>query len=276
MLAACCNSHIPGVADNFPESNGLALVKGMPSGTRIRWRRGSAGLLSVLAVLLLLLCVTSGIAAAQVHGIPPSVTSIQNHFPPYLQNIRPSVTSLGPYGYVGPPAFPVYPAFSRPSPGAFGRPFRGRHGYGYGGAYVAPYYIPTYDTSYGYDGGGGAPYLYSGPPAEQTLHIVVDLPAARRLVAEDDEESSAAMTPKLDKNVGAASTSDLRPIEPTVLVFRDGHQQEVSNYAIMGQTVYVFDKRTQKIALSDLDVAATIKLNDDRGIDFHVPSPSKS
>jgi hypothetical protein len=63
------------------------------------------------------------------------------------------------------------------------------------------------------------------------------------------------------------------PFESTVLVFRDGHQQEVTNYAIMGQTVYVFDSRKQKIGLGDLDVPATIKLNDDRGIDFHIPSP---
>jgi hypothetical protein len=40
--------------------------------------------------------------------------------------------------------------------------------------------------------------------------------------------------------------------------------------------VYVFDNRTQKIALTDLDVAATIKLNDDRGVDFHLPAHATS
>jgi len=69
---------------------------------------------------------------------------------------------------------------------------------------------------------------------------------------------------------------DAKPVDPTVLVFRDGHQQEVSNYAIMGQTVYIFDSRTQKIALADLDVAATIKVNDDRGVEFHIPAHTKS
>ena len=69
---------------------------------------------------------------------------------------------------------------------------------------------------------------------------------------------------------------DAKSIDPTVLVFRDGHQQEVTNYAIMGQTVYVFDSRTQKIALTDLDVGATIKVNDDRGVDFHLPAQTKS
>ncbi len=72
------------------------------------------------------------------------------------------------------------------------------------------------------------------------------------------------------------SPPDAKPVDATVLVFRDGHQQEVNNYAIMGQTIYVFDNRTQKIALTDLDVAATVKLNDDRGVDFHVPLHAKS
>jgi hypothetical protein len=210
-------------------------------------------------------------SGAQLHGIPPSVTSIQNHFPPYLPNVPPSVTSLGPRGGVGRPAFPVYPAF----PGHFGQGFRNRNGFrnGYStGAWIAPYYIPAYDDSSAYDAGGGAPYMYSGPPTEQTLHVVVDLPTARRGIAEEDEED-----PTLAKRgYSAIAPPDAKPVDPTVLVFRDGHQQEVTNYAIMGQTVYVFDNRTQKIALTDLDVAATIKLNDDRGVDFHVPLHAKS
>jgi len=82
--------------------------------------------------------------------------------------------------------------------------------------------------------------------------------------------------PRSSQDSGAEGAPDATPIDPTVLVFRDGHQQEVSNYAIMGQMVYVFDNRIQKIALSDLDVAATVKANDDRGIEFHVPDAKKS
>jgi hypothetical protein len=44
----------------------------------------------------------------------------------------------------------------------------------------------------------------------------------------------------------------------------------------MGQTLYVFDTRTQKIALGDLDVPATIKANDDRGVEFQLPKPRQS
>ena len=39
---------------------------------------------------------------------------------------------------------------------------------------------------------------------------------------------------------------DAKPGQPTTLVFRDGHTQEVTNYAIMGQTVYVFDNKNEE------------------------------
>jgi hypothetical protein len=42
----------------------------------------------------------------------------------------------------------------------------------------------------------------------------------------------------------------------------------------MGQTVYVFDEHTKKIALADLDLSATIKANDERGLEFKVPPPT--
>jgi hypothetical protein len=60
----------------------------------------------------------------------------------------------------------------------------------------------------------------------------------------------------------------------SVLVFRDQHKQEVQNYAIVGQTIWTFGQRTEKIPLSDLDLPATTKANDERGVDFRVPGGS--
>ena len=57
----------------------------------------------------------------------------------------------------------------------------------------------------------------------------------------------------------------------TLLIFKDGRHIEVSNYAIMGTTVYVFSGDRRKIPLGELDVDATIKANEQRGTDFHVP-----
>jgi hypothetical protein len=62
-------------------------------------------------------------------------------------------------------------------------------------------------------------------------------------------------------------------MRPTVLVFRDQHKEEVENYAIVGQTLWNFTaQQTVKIPLSELDVPATIKTNQDRGVTFTVPS----
>jgi hypothetical protein len=62
------------------------------------------------------------------------------------------------------------------------------------------------------------------------------------------------------------------PSPATVLVFRDQHRQEVQNYAIVGQTLWSFaPSRTRKIPLADLDIPATSKANDERGVDFHLP-----
>lgn len=51
-------------------------------------------------------------------------------------------------------------------------------------------------------------------------------------------------------------------INPTVLVFRDGHRQAILNYAIVGQILWVLDEQTSmKIPLSDLDLPTTQKEN---------------
>jgi len=62
----------------------------------------------------------------------------------------------------------------------------------------------------------------------------------------------------------------------TVLVFRDQHKQDVQNYAIVGQTLWAFAPQHQKIPLSDLDLAATAKANDDRGVTFRVPAANEA
>lgn len=63
------------------------------------------------------------------------------------------------------------------------------------------------------------------------------------------------------------------PTPPTVLVFRDQRKQEIQNYAIVGQTLWAFSSgRTQRISLADLDVPATEKANDDRGVAFRAPA----
>ena len=67
------------------------------------------------------------------------------------------------------------------------------------------------------------------------------------------------------------------PQPPTTLVFKDGHQIQLNNYAIVSQTLYDFTPgHPRKIALSDLDLPATQKQNDDHGVVFDLPPSSQS
>ena len=67
---------------------------------------------------------------------------------------------------------------------------------------------------------------------------------------------------------------DPLPVLPnTTLVFRDSHRVEIQSYAIIGQTLRVLDKdNSARLALSDLDLDATKKVNQDNGVRFIVPS----
>lgn len=63
----------------------------------------------------------------------------------------------------------------------------------------------------------------------------------------------------------------------TALVFRDKHVEQVRNYAISGGTLWVLtDQAAKRIPLTQLDIDATVKMNDDRGVDFQVPAPALS
>jgi hypothetical protein len=70
-----------------------------------------------------------------------------------------------------------------------------------------------------------------------------------------------------------APTVDPEPAqEPTLLVFKDGRKLELGNYAIIGLTLYdLTPGHSRRVALADLDLEATRKLNDDRGVIFQVP-----
>jgi len=237
----------------------------------VRARRSSKVLRPLGAVLALLMAIAFS-SAAQVPGAPPSTNQVGGHFlaPP------PSVTSIGGPRHLPPPLPSVtsIPNFSSGNHFHNGAHFN--HGNFRGGLnYAFPYYYYPMDDpgAYGYDyvGGGNGPDMYSGPPLgpDQNPHSVVEQPPSRPYSGMYDMPGREAYAaPPLPPD----PVMDAKPGEPSVLVFRDGRRQEVTNYAIMGDNVYVFDKVHKKIALADLDVPATVKANDDRGLEFKVPA----
>jgi hypothetical protein len=84
---------------------------------------------------------------------------------------------------------------------------------------------------------------------------------------EDSDDKGAAPNAAL-----AAESQPAADQQPTVLVFRNGHTEEVKNYAIVGDTLFDFTSdHRRRISLYDLDLPATQKKNDDRGVDFRLP-----
>lgn len=80
----------------------------------------------------------------------------------------------------------------------------------------------------------------------------------------DAGTSTPSITPDVDERV-----------TKTLLVFKDGHKVEATNYAIVGQSLWIYTEQDSKrVPLSDLDVTATKNANSDRGVTFQVP-PTK-
>lgn len=245
-----------------------------------RLNRRTVAVLGVFCAALIL--VPAGFA--QINGVPASVTSIGFGGHPGPHGVPPSVTSIGPRGLVPNNQFqfpapgtccinPLVPA--QPYPGR-NHPhhhhrgdrngYAGGYGYGLGYGYAVPYAIPYYadDSSADaaddepYDGGPTifdrrgpgqpAPYpvsQYAAPPVAAPAAQPADSPA---------EEEPASDQPQ------------------TILVFKDGHQIEVSNYAIVGSTLYdLTPGHSRKVPLADLNLSATAQQNDDQGIDFQLP-----
>jgi hypothetical protein len=79
---------------------------------------------------------------------------------------------------------------------------------------------------------------------------------------------------KLQSDIDAANRPAPAPEPATELVFRDQHVEEVHNYAISGGMLWVVNEQAaRKIPLAQLDLPATVRMNDDRGVDFQVPGP---
>ena len=238
--------------------------------------------------LTLVVAVTALLAlpsAAQIRGTPPSVTS----FGPgrgMTPGVPASITSLGPLGFNQ-----FHHGFGNGFGHGFGRNPRFPRfiGGGFGIAvpiavpvYVSPYYplTMTYgdpaNTEEADDNVTPGPTVFERRP-------VGSYPRDRALRAYDDTGIEAREAPRESSYADQgtqprpASSQPAQPQPESVLVFRDGHRQEVSNYAIVGDTLYDLSSgRPHKIALADLDLTATAKENDDRGIDFKVPAASKA
>jgi hypothetical protein len=93
--------------------------------------------------------------------------------------------------------------------------------------------------------------------------------------------SQAQSERESDLSTAAPRPVDVEPpreVPAAVLVFRDGRQEEIGKYMVMGATIYTSadywstGSWTRKIAIAELDVPATLKINQQRGARFSLPS----
>ena len=217
--------------------------------------------LPVLGLLLAALFVST--ALAQINGVPASVTS-----PGFggrsINGTPASVTSLGPRGFAphgGAQFQSIVPWRDRDHAGM-------RH---HRSQVFIPYYYPYYGSAYALPpddyGMDAAPDAepesdYRGGPT------IFD----RRGRGEEDYVPPLRDSPSARASAPSEPPAPEPPQATTLLVFKDGHQSEVGNYAIFGQTLFdLTPGHRRKIPLADLDLVATEKQNDDRGVSFQLP-----
>lgn len=137
----------------------------------------------------------------------------------------------------------------------------------YGGYAYAPYAYPYYLNDDDYSDSAD----YREPASDYRNNDYRD--NDDRQVLEQDYRA------RLDRPQAQASEHSPEPVasQPsTVLVFKDGRQEEVLNYAIVGSTLYdLSDGRSKKVQLADLDLSATAKENDERGVEFRLPAQAQ-
>jgi hypothetical protein len=178
------------------------------------------------------------------------------------------------HGYY-PGHFPYYPGHY-PYYG-WGYPWWGyRGGYGYG------WY--GYPWAWGWYGGMGGAGDYSYPAQSYPGYAYSPPDNANAYVAYDQQQEIDRLNDEVarmraERQSGAEGASIPRPPPKaeiratTVLVFRDRHSEEIENYAIVGKTLWVFtEQRARKIPIAELNVPATTKANEDRGIEFRLPA----
>jgi hypothetical protein len=176
------------------------------------------------------------------------------------------------------PSFRSGPSFGRfHHPGFGSRHFRNRVFFstfspGFWGYYGYPAYYggdsySTVDSYPSYDYYGPSYYFAQNDVAQQQQDIdrLEDEVARLREERQSEQRQARDTSPPQAQSKSEVSTA-------TLLIFRDKHTQEVQNYAVVGGTLWIFsEQRATKLPLSWLDIEATTKANDDRGVDFQLP-----
>jgi hypothetical protein len=94
--------------------------------------------------------------------------------------------------------------------------------------------------------------------------------------SEDQRQESEQVPEYRPNDVPPPPTlSEPLPLAALTLIFKDGHSQQIQNYAMTRTTLYVLDGaaagRSLEIPLSAIDLQATEATNLETGVNFSIP-----
>ncbi len=123
------------------------------------------------------------------------------------------------------------------------------------------------------------------PPEAKSEPLLIELQGDRyvRFGGKLQSGERGTTAPPDYAEAGANSSRGITPrsqpeLPPAVLIFKDGHREQVPEYAIVGNTIYASANYwqsghwTKNIQLSSLDIPATLQANHDNGVKFTLPS----
>jgi hypothetical protein len=167
-----------------------------------------------------------------------------------------------------------------------------------------PYYSDYVSTT-GYPASQPPVIILQAPPAAATEPerssvtnepLMIELQGDRYVQVSGDEMSGTQVGPETETEIvdpmpealrrqqrwsGTAPPSvPTKEFPPAILVFRDGHREQVSDYTIADGILYAHSDYftigswNRKIELSSLNLGETLKSNQSQGVRFQLPSAS--
>jgi hypothetical protein len=170
--------------------------------------------------------------------------------------------------------------------GGFGRSagFMGHSGRGFGRSAVFfgdPYLYADYPSGSLASEMPSPPAFVMQPaavPEPKRESLLIELQGDRYVRFSGDGQSDGAPAVSLGGSSPIPVAIVAHELPPAVLIFRDGHQEQVQDYVIASGTLYARGDYWQSgswrrdIQLSVLDIPATLRANQDHGVKFMLPS----
>jgi len=145
--------------------------------------------------------------------------------------------------------------------------------YGYGAPYFYSDDYEPYDLQYARSEPAPQPAsVIQASPEPLPEPVLLELHGSQWVkVTNFGETSQQALNP-------SSQSASATPMPAAVLVYRDGHIEEISSYSIIDRVMYTKSDYyssgswTRAIQIADLDIPATLKQNQQRGVKFDLPS----